>query len=182
VSPEHVLRAYFHAKDEDRPHLLDGVFSIDARLDIRNPSEQISFPAVTVGLAGIADVLVRRFNQAYENVYSRTVAFTSPTYPVSAWSGTKVRWKPTWQVSSCGIRWALFGVPVLCDRPWPMREVRECQLPWCTTGGSGSEAASNVRFDSLVDAAAGKAHGAAIVVRAVVRAWHGPQFQPTGTV
>jgi hypothetical protein len=49
---------------------MDSVFSIDARLEIRNRSEQISFPAVTVGLAGIADVLVRRFNQAYENIYS----------------------------------------------------------------------------------------------------------------
>jgi len=70
VSPELVLRAYFHAKDENRPHLLDGVFSFDAGLEIRNRSEQISFPAVTVGLAGIADVLVRRFNQTYENIYS----------------------------------------------------------------------------------------------------------------
>jgi|SRR6266496_2583820 len=67
---EQVLRAYFHAKDENRPHLLENVFSRDARLEIRNRSEQINFPAVTVGLDEIADVLVRRFNQAYENIYS----------------------------------------------------------------------------------------------------------------
>jgi len=70
VSVEQVLRAYLHAKDENRPHLLDGVFSVDARLEIRNRSEQISFPAVTVGLAAIAGVLVRRFNQTYETIYS----------------------------------------------------------------------------------------------------------------
>lgn len=70
MSPEQALRTYFHAKDENRPHLLDDVFSTDARLEIRNRSEQIRFPAVTVGLAGIADVLVRRFNQTYENIYS----------------------------------------------------------------------------------------------------------------
>lgn len=70
MTTEQILRTYFHAKDGNRPHLLDDVFSKDARLEIRNRSEQISFPAVTVGLAGIADVLVRRFNQTYENIYS----------------------------------------------------------------------------------------------------------------
>jgi hypothetical protein len=70
LSPELVLRNYFHAKDENRPHLLASVFSPEARLEIRNRSDQISFPATTVGLEGIADVLVRRFNQAYENIYS----------------------------------------------------------------------------------------------------------------
>ena len=70
MSPEQALRGYFHAKDENRPHLLDDVFASDARLEIRNRSGQINFPAVTVGLAEIADVLVRRFNQAYENIYS----------------------------------------------------------------------------------------------------------------
>lgn len=74
MTPEQILRTYVHAKDENRPHLLDGVFSTDARLEIRNRSEQISFPAVTVGLAGIADVLVRRFNQTYENIYSFCLA------------------------------------------------------------------------------------------------------------
>lgn len=70
MSSEQVLRNYFHAKDENRPHLLASVFSPDARLEICNRSNQISFPAVTVGLDAIADVLVRRFNQAYENIYS----------------------------------------------------------------------------------------------------------------
>lgn len=70
LSPEHLLRSYFQAKDGNRPHLLASVFSLDARLEIRNRSNQISFPAVTVGLEGIADILVRRFNQSYENIYS----------------------------------------------------------------------------------------------------------------
>ena len=70
MSPEQALRTYFHAKDQNRPHLLNDVFSTDARLEIRNRSDQISFPAVTNGLAGIADVLARRFNQTYENIYS----------------------------------------------------------------------------------------------------------------
>ena len=70
MSPQYVLRTYFHAKDENRPHLLAGVFSRDAQLEIHNRSSAISFPAVTQGLEAIADVLVRRFNQSYENIYS----------------------------------------------------------------------------------------------------------------
>ena len=69
-SPESVLRDYFHAKDENRPHLLAGVFSLDARLTVRNKAGNIAFPAATQGRAAIADVLVRRFNQTYENIYS----------------------------------------------------------------------------------------------------------------
>jgi hypothetical protein len=70
LSTERVLRDYFRAKDENRPHLLDRVFSSDAQVEICNRSDQISFPAITAGLEEIADVLVRRFNQKYENIYS----------------------------------------------------------------------------------------------------------------
>ena len=68
--PEVVLRNYFHAKDENRPHLLERVFTPDARLLVVNHSSAIAFPARTVGREAIAEVLVRRFGQAYENVYS----------------------------------------------------------------------------------------------------------------
>ena len=70
MSPERVLRDYFHAKDENRPHLLHGVFAHDARLEIHNRSAEIHFPSLTRGIEAIADVLVRRFNQTYENIYS----------------------------------------------------------------------------------------------------------------
>ena len=70
MSPEQILRLYFRAKDENRPFLLANVFSENATLEICNRSDQISFPPVTSGLAQIGDVLVRRFNQAYENIYS----------------------------------------------------------------------------------------------------------------
>jgi hypothetical protein len=69
-TPECVLRTYFQAKDANRPHLLDGVFTADARLEVHNPTRGIAFPAVTLGREAIADVLVRRFAQTYENVYS----------------------------------------------------------------------------------------------------------------
>jgi hypothetical protein len=70
LPPDVVLRNYFHAKDENRPHLLDSVFTEDAVLEIRNATSTISFPAVTSGREAIADVLVRSFGQTYENVYS----------------------------------------------------------------------------------------------------------------
>ena len=70
ITPETVLRDYFHAKDENRPHLLDQVFTPDARLEVDNCTGAISFPAVTEGREAIADVLVRKFAQTYENIYS----------------------------------------------------------------------------------------------------------------
>jgi len=70
VTPEQLLRTYFRAKDENRPHLLVDVFASDAQLRIENRSDQISFPSVTVGSEGIAEVLVRQFNVTYENIYS----------------------------------------------------------------------------------------------------------------
>jgi len=69
-TPESVLRGYFHAKDENRPHLLAEVFALDAELVIRNRSANIAFPAVTRGRSAIAEVLVRTFALSYENVYS----------------------------------------------------------------------------------------------------------------
>jgi hypothetical protein len=68
--PETVLRNYLHAKDENRPHILDAVFEIDAELEIRNHSAAIAFPALTRGRSAIADVAVRSFGQTYENVYT----------------------------------------------------------------------------------------------------------------
>jgi hypothetical protein len=70
LTPETVLRGYFHAKDENRPHLLENVFASNAELVIRNRSENIAFPAFTQGRAAIAKVLVQSFALSYENVYS----------------------------------------------------------------------------------------------------------------
>ena len=69
-TPESVLRGYFHAKDENRPHLLAEVFVSNAELIIRNQSANIVFPALTEGRSAIAEVLVRTFALSYENVYS----------------------------------------------------------------------------------------------------------------
>lgn len=70
ASIEHILLGYFRAKDGNRPHLLANVFAEDARLEVRNKSTGIDFPAVTVGREAIAQVLVSSFAGTYENVYS----------------------------------------------------------------------------------------------------------------
>ena len=67
---EAVMRTYFHAKDENRPHLLDEVFEENAVLHVHNASGAISFPSVTHGHAAIAAVLVSDFNRSYENICS----------------------------------------------------------------------------------------------------------------
>jgi hypothetical protein len=69
-TPEAVLRGYFHAKDENRPHLLEDVFSPNAELLVRNQSASIAFPPLTRGRPAIAEVLVRSCALSYENVYS----------------------------------------------------------------------------------------------------------------
>lgn len=67
---EEVLRTYFHAKDENRPHLMPEAFSETAALETIVKTDAISFPPISRGLATITDVLVRKFAQQYENVYS----------------------------------------------------------------------------------------------------------------
>ena len=65
-----LLRNYIRAKDENRPHLIPQVFCDTACLEMRVKTDSISFPALSQGSAMIADVLVRRFNQTYENIYT----------------------------------------------------------------------------------------------------------------
>lgn len=83
-SPEAILRGYFHAKDENRPHLLEGVFAVDAELEVINNATNIAFPAFTHGREAIGEVMVRRFAQTYENIYSYYLA--SPPGEVARFS------------------------------------------------------------------------------------------------
>ena len=64
------VRRYIKAKDQNRPHLLRDVFTVDATLDMKVDSENINFPATTLGCEAISDVLVRQFSGKFENVYT----------------------------------------------------------------------------------------------------------------
>lgn len=69
-SPDALIETYLRAKDGNRPHLMAHAFAPDATLHMTVKSDVIAFPACTEGAEAIADVLVRRFGQRYENVYS----------------------------------------------------------------------------------------------------------------
>ena len=64
------IEKYIFAKDANRPDLLRQSFTPDATLEMVVHTGTISFPPQVSGRAGIADVLVRRFGQSYENVYT----------------------------------------------------------------------------------------------------------------
>lgn len=70
MEPEKLLHTYLLSKDGNRPHLLNDVFSETATLEMRVKTDNITFPSVSRGRSAIADVLVRKFGQAYENVYT----------------------------------------------------------------------------------------------------------------
>ena len=85
-TPEQVLRTYFHAKDENRPHLMAMAFAETAVLETVVKTGAISFPPVSRGLAPITDVLVRKFAQTYENVYSFYLERPGPAAPLAGFS------------------------------------------------------------------------------------------------
>ncbi|HEY4541270.1 MAG TPA: hypothetical protein VIG66_02725 [Noviherbaspirillum sp.] len=70
LSIERVVHTYLLAKDGNRPHLMRHAFAGHAQLQMQVRSENIAFPAASNGLAEISEVLVRRFGQTYENVYT----------------------------------------------------------------------------------------------------------------
>ncbi|TMS58662.1 hypothetical protein MW7_008095 [Imbroritus primus] len=78
LDPAALIRTYIRAKDENRPHLMPHAFASDATLQMTVKSDAISFPARSEGLAAITDVLVRRFGQTYDNVYTFCLAGTPP--------------------------------------------------------------------------------------------------------
>jgi hypothetical protein len=67
---EQLLRDYFHAKDENRPWHMARAFAPDASLRMVLKTQSIDFPAEVAGEPAIADTLVRKFGQTYENVYT----------------------------------------------------------------------------------------------------------------
>jgi hypothetical protein len=64
------LENYIRAKDDNKPYLMAEVFSLNAELTMKVNSENIVFPPKTVGLEAITDVLVRRFSENFENVFT----------------------------------------------------------------------------------------------------------------
>ncbi|WHS63047.1 hypothetical protein [Pseudomonas sp. G2-4] len=69
-TPQLSIQQYINAKDGNRPHLLSQALAPDAILDMIVRTGSISFPDHVEGRAAIGDVLVSRFGQTFENVYT----------------------------------------------------------------------------------------------------------------
>jgi len=65
-----LISRYIRAKDESKPHLMQSVFSENATLNMQVNSDNISFPADTAGINDITEVLIVKFNETYENIYT----------------------------------------------------------------------------------------------------------------
>ena len=68
--PADVVQNYLLAKDGNRPHLLREAFAPDATLEVLVKTDSISFAPVSHGREAIEELLVRRFAQTYENIYT----------------------------------------------------------------------------------------------------------------
>ncbi len=73
ASPADVIDAYVRAKDGNRPHLLRTAFTDTASLRMHVRTAGISFPPGAVGRQAIAEMLVSRFNETWENIYTLCV-------------------------------------------------------------------------------------------------------------
>ncbi|KKA09745.1 hypothetical protein VP02_04055 [Pseudomonas ogarae] len=68
------IQQYIRAKDGNRPHLLDQAFTPSAILDMVVRTGSIAFPDHVESRTAIGDVLVSRFGQTFENVYTFCLA------------------------------------------------------------------------------------------------------------
>jgi hypothetical protein len=120
-TPESVLRTYFHAKDENRPHLMAQVFSETARLETIVKTGAITFPPVATGLAAITDNLVRNFGHTYENVYSFYLARPQPGLHANTFS---CDWLVGMSAKHDG------GVRVGCGHDWHFSPTNHTATDW----------------------------------------------------
>jgi hypothetical protein len=70
VTLAELVRTYIAAKDTNRPHLVSKVFARTATLEMIVKTDTIAFSPQAQGPEAIADMLVRRFAQQYDNVYT----------------------------------------------------------------------------------------------------------------
>ena len=68
------VHTYILAKDGNRPFLMQQAFADNAELQIILNTDAIAFPAETKGRQAIEDLLVRRLNVDYENVFTFCLA------------------------------------------------------------------------------------------------------------
>jgi len=69
-SPAESILAYIRAKDQNRPHWMSRAFTEAATLKMIVKTGAISFPPLSNGIDSITEVLIRRFAQSFENVFT----------------------------------------------------------------------------------------------------------------
>ena len=69
-TPSQAVSTYILAKDGNRPFLMRRAFAAESELETVVKTDAISFPSSAHGLPTIEDILVRRFNVDYENIYT----------------------------------------------------------------------------------------------------------------
>ena len=67
---EKAIRSYIRAKDNNKSHLMGDLFEDSASLIMEVKTDKIAFPSQTNGLCSITNVLVKDFNQKYDNIYT----------------------------------------------------------------------------------------------------------------
>lgn len=65
-----LVSQYIQAKDNNKPHWMPQTFDDQATLTMAVKTSAIDFPAQTEGCSAISQLLVKDFNQNYENVYT----------------------------------------------------------------------------------------------------------------
>lgn len=76
-SPFDTVSNYFLAKDGNRPHLASRIFADEAELKMVVNTDAVSFPESASGVDALKDILIRRFANDFENIY--TFGLTRPT-------------------------------------------------------------------------------------------------------
>ena len=73
-SASELIAAYIRAKECNRPHLMEAAFAKDATLEMVVKAEGMSFPPRAQGIDELTQVLVSRFSQTFENIYTFCLA------------------------------------------------------------------------------------------------------------
>lgn len=93
-TPAAVIHAYLRAKDGNRPYLMAKAFSPHALLSMQMRTSAIAFPPLSQGREAITNVLVRRFGECYDNVY--TFCLAPPPQP-GRWRRWPARQSMAWR-------------------------------------------------------------------------------------
>lgn len=173
-SPRRSIEQYIRAKDGNRPHLLAQAFTDDATLDMVVRTGSISFPDHVEGRGAIGDVLVSRFNQTFENVYTFCLDAPLETSTETSTEAFQCRWlvamsdKHSGEVRvGCGRydwrfspqSWLVGGLTITIehmstlpatDLPAVMDWVSRLAYPWCSVQAAMDTVPDSTKLQDVI--------------------------------